>query len=257
MRSFYVEDFLERVEPPLDDGGERHRAGRVERWHPEAREGAARGRRIALSDDLAEGGARREIDRLDGLASAPHGREKRDVAPIVQRRGIEVGEGARRDSRRCAPDDSHRPEAPPRGRKDPLHGLPPRHRRLERDVAGLVKRRDRVSAESREGAASRRRVALGRDRVDASTRRAEVALAGAAPKNRREERHVSVGVDRGHDRQDLDAEALEDAAPWRRLADDHDALEDPGLGGHAAGDADRGDKRQQRGESTRMHLVRL
>src|SRR5438093_6620858 len=31
-------------------------------------------------------------------------------------------------------------------------------------VAGLVKRRDRVPAESREGAASRRRVALGRDR---------------------------------------------------------------------------------------------
>src|SRR5207249_4354038 len=126
---------------PLDHRREGQRAGVVERRHPEAREGAARGCRVALSDDLAERGARREVDRLDTLAPAADGREKRDIPAVVQRRRVEAGEGAGRDGRRRAPDDGHRPEAPPRGRKDPLHGFPARHGRRERDVTGLIERR--------------------------------------------------------------------------------------------------------------------
>ena len=98
--------------PALDHRGEDHRALVVERGGPEAGEDAPGGRGVALGDDLAEcprASGPRQIDRLDRLAAATDGRQERDVAAVVERRGVEAGERARRQCR--AP--PHRRAPPP------------------------------------------------------------------------------------------------------------------------------------------------
>src|SRR6185295_2761447 len=171
----------------LDDRGEGDGALGIDDGRPERGEGAARGRGIALGDDLPERAAHTRDDRVAGFAAPAHGGEEHDVAARVERGRVEPGEDARGDAGRGGAGEGDGPQTSCAPREDAFDRAPARYGRSEGDEAPVVERRRRMLAEAGEAADAGHAVALAGDGQDALAAAEEDALVGGAAREAREE----------------------------------------------------------------------
>src|SRR5204862_7719496 len=141
------------------------------------------------------------------------------------------------------------------GHEDALAGPGAGDRGRERELAGVVARRNRVPAESREHASAGHGITVSGDLDDPRSRREEESFAGAPADDRGEKRDLPPVVEGRDNRQRLDAEPVERTTARGRLAGDDDAANGRGLRAERSGG--RQQRRQRDSDAGSEHDVRL